>query len=331
MSVAVLDPAPTEPPAPLPDRNLPAIPATFRGEYDGPTDTAGRHQEAQLMATARCSLHPLYRRSPGDCLLLLYRAQALDIPVGLAVDHIYINAEIGKAGLTAQLMSYLLLRAGITWTTVRSNRSVVELKFSRGRGRRKRTLGTVKWEIEEAVAARIAHRQHWQDWPEDCLRARCIPRAVRALGLTDVVMGMGYSPEELFDMNAGEAAPEQVEQLPDDVAELIGQADDDTATPDLIRADIMVRARKAKLHGFQLPDGQTLQQHLEQVWRHKTAMLEAASADTVISTVAEPAAGPAPVLDAPAGEGIYPCGCPAAHIIASGAHLGTCTKKTVPA
>jgi hypothetical protein len=321
---------PEGPPQPAPDRDLPPIP-TRLGGYDGPTDAAGRHEEAKFLATARCALHPLYRRSPGDCLLLLYRAQALNIPIGLAVDHIYINTGTGKAGLTAQLMSYLLLRAGITWTTVRSNRQVVELKFYRGRGRRKRAVGTVKWEIDEAVTARIAHRQHWLDWPEECMRARCIPRAVRALGFTDVVMGMSYSPEELFDMRADETAPEQADAVPDDVAELLGQADDDTATPDLIRTDIMVRARKAKLHTFQLADGQTLQQHLEQVWRYKTAMLEAARADAVTRNVAEPAAAPTAVLDAPAGEGTLPCGCPAEQVIATGSHLDACTAAVVPA
>lgn len=328
MSTAVID-APTELPPPTPDRQLPAIPSTLSG-FDGPTDTVGRREEAVLMATARCALHPLYRRSPGDCLLLLYRAQALDIPVGIAIDHVYINTSIGKGGLTAQLMAALLLRSGVTWTTVRSNRSVVELKFFRGRGRRKRVVGTVTWEIAEAVAARIADREHWRLWPEDCLWARCIARACRRW-FSDLVMGMGYTPEELFDILLGDVAPEQAEQIPDDVAELLGQADDDTATPDLIRSDIMPRARKAKLTGYQLPGGQTLQQHLEEVWRHKTAMLEAERADQ--HGPASPAADPPPatVLDAPAGEGTYSCGCPAAHVLTAGAHLDTCTTTVAPA
>lgn len=321
---AVLDAAP----APPVDAKLPPIHGSL-GLFDGPSSDDGMERHAVLLATARCSMHPLYRRSPGDCLTLLYRAKALNIPVGVALDHVYINTAIGRAGLSAQLMAALLLRAGITWKTPKLNDQLVEMVFYRGR----KKIGSVTWTIREAARAHLTKREHWQLWPVDCLWARAMARGCRRF-FSDQVMGMGYTPEELFDMDAAESAPEEVEQVDPAVQDFLDQADSESATSDLIRGDIMARARKAKLLKATLPDGRTLEQALTDVWRAKAAREAAARADAALSGVSEdkPAAGEIPAaLTAPAGEGDLPCGCPSAVVLSGDGHLATCKDAHVRA
>lgn len=317
---------PPAPSAPVLDVKLPPIPRSL-GVYDGPVHSADRQLEAQLLATTRCALHPLYRRSPGDCFTLLYRAQALNIPVGVALDHIYINTAIGRAGLSAQLMAALLLRAGVTWKTPRCTDQIVEMVFYRGR----KKIGGVTWKITEAVAAGLTKRDRWRLWPVDCLWARAMARGCRRF-FSDVVMGMGYTPEEVADMGTdADSAPEQSEQIDPAVQDFLDQADSESATADLIRTDILKRAKKARLHAAVLPDGRTLEAALLDVWRIKTAQEVAARADEALTVAdAEPEEAAA-VLDAPAGEGKLSCDCPAAAVIAGDGHLAKCTEANVRA
>jgi hypothetical protein len=300
------------PPLPTPDHLLPRI--ANLGVYTGPTTTADRKAEAELMATARCALHPLYRRSPGDCLTLLYRAEALNIPLGIAIDHIYINTGIGRAGLSAQLMAYLLLRAGIRWRAIQSTDQVVELRFYRGR----KVVGTVQWHIDEAVTAGLTKREHWRLFPNDCLWARAIARACRRF-FSDIVMGLGYTPEEVYDMADVDGTPDETETVAPEVQTLL--ADADTADPDTIRGEITSRARKGKLLGQRLPDGRTMQQALNDAWLAATGRADAVRADGALAQLdTTPVELPAAVLDAPAGAGTLPCGCPTDDIIFGKGH-----------
>lgn len=337
--------SPAQPPPPAPEVKLPPLRGTL-GVYDGPTSDDGMERHAVLFATARCAMHPLYRRSPGDCLTLLYRAKALNIPVGVALDHVYINTAVGRAGLSAQLMAALLRRSGVDWEMAQETDQVVEFWFYWGeeslarlarwrrtrRGRRPEPRGKAKWTIREAVTAHLTKREHWQLWPVDCLWARAMARGCRR-HFSDLVMGMGYTPEELFDMSEAEAAPEEVEQIDPEVQEFLDQADSESATADLIRADIMARARKAKLLKKTLPDGRTLEQALTDVWRVKTAREAAARADAALSAAGtEPADVELPaVLAATAGDGDLHCGCPSAAVLSGDGHLATCKDANVRA
>lgn len=312
-----------DPARPVPDAKLPSLPTTL-GAYDGPTSETGMERHAALFATARCAMHPLYRRSPGDCLTLLYRARALNIPVGVALDHVYINTAIGRAGLSAQLMAALLLRAGITWRTPQCTDQIVEMVFYRGR----KKIGAVTWRIREAVAAGLTRREHWQLWPIDCLWARALARGCRR-HFSDLVMGMGYTPEELHDMAAAEAAPEEVEQLDPVVQTLLDEATADTTTADAIRNDIVPRAKKAKKLKTTLPDGRTLEQALNEAWLVAAGREAAVHADGALTqvdpTVPTPDTPDPEVLAAPAGEGEAPCGCPTSALISGAGHVvGVC-------
>ncbi len=344
MSVAVLDE-----PAPPTDRVRAGPIRGTLGGYDGPATDEGLERHAVLLATARCTTHPLYRRSPGDCLTLLYRARSLNIPVGVALDQVYINTTVGRAGLSAQLMAALLRRAGVDWEAVVETDQLVELWFYWGadsiarltrwrrthRGRRPEPRGRVTWRIREAATAGLTKREQWRLWPVDCLWARALARGCRRF-FSHLVMGMGYTPEEVHDMGAGYAAPEDLDdasQTDPDVQEFLEQANSESATPDLIRSDIIARARKAKLHKHVLPDRRTLEQALMDIWRVKTAAQSAARADAALAGLGDPPADTAPpaVFDAPAGEGDLPCRCPAALIIAGNPHLAGCEETNVRA
>lgn len=279
------------------------------GPYDGPTTAEGRRDEAALLATARTTIHPQYRRSPGDCLTLLYRAHALNIPVGVAIDNIYI--EGGRGGLTAQLMAALLLRAGIKWTTVRNDDQETVLRFREGR----KTIGTVRWHIREAVAAGLTRNDVWRQYPADSLWARAIARGCRR-HFSHLVMGMSYTPEEIREIAAGNEIAEDTTDPR--VRDLLDRAD--TATADTIRLELIPEAKRRRLAKLQLPDGQTCEHALAERWQTRTALETAAQADAATAT-AEPVGD----LNAPAGTGTLGCGCPAATVLSGQPHERGCT------
>lgn len=302
----------------------PPLPAGLL-RYDGPTDFHDMERAAQLLATAKTAVHPRYRTRPGDCLTLLFRARALDVPVGVAFDHIYVNDAVGKSGLSAQLMGALLRRAGITWEPVTANTQTVKLVFFRhttdARGRRRRhKLGASEWTMIQAKDAGLTRFTHWQMFPEDCLRARALARGCRHL-FPDVVMGMGYTPEEVRLAGAdGDTLPTDgnPDAIPAEVQEFLDEAATEGTTVDNIRRDIIKRAKRANLLDYGLPDGQTLQQAL-----HAACLLALSRAsDEALAT--PPAQSEPTVADAPAGTGNLPCNCPAEHVIRTGVHLPTC-------
>lgn len=328
-----------------PDVLLPRIPYRMKG-YDGPTSSAEMTEECRELAEARAAIQGPYQRRPGDVRTLLWRARALDIPVGVAIDHIYINMQ-GKAGLSAQLIAGLLRRAGIDWTCTKTPDAVQfaffeEVWFTTAAGKivkRKKRLGTVGFELLEAQAAGIAGTRHWQKWPIQCMWARAMARAGREL-FSDVTLGFAYTPEELHDGTAAEAGPtagdEQIDPL---VVEFIEQARSEDATPDLIKSDIMVRARKARPKGQLLKEhaggGRTLIDVLNEIWLLKVAHDEDQQT-ALVADQAMAAAGitvpPAPAAvdadawkTAPIGKGFLPCSCPNAVLI-SGIHPRTCTR-----
>lgn len=337
------DPA-AEPRLP-PDHQLPAVPARLR-PYDGPTTTADMTEECRQLAEARAAIQGPYQRRPGDVRTLLWRARALDIPVGVAIDHIFINMQ-GKAGLSAQLTAALLRRAGIFWTTVTTPHKVTHTFFERvpyltrtGRPAWRRTRrGAATYTMDDARTAGVAGGQHWRRWPQACMWARAMAKGAREL-FPDITMGMAYTPEEIAS-GADEQPAAPGPGVDPDVLELVEQALSGDATPDLIRTDIMVRARKL-LKRTASPEGLTLAQVLTDVWQWKTDDAAAAAADHATATagihpVNQPAgtAGHAEttILDEPGwadaraelGAGLLPCSCPATTLITAVHAEGVCT------
>ena len=339
---AVLEPVP----AYTPLARLPDIVRGYDGPHMGPSPDAFRafRETCEFLATARSAIQPEYQRRPADVGMLLLRAKALNIEVGVALDHVYINAG-GTAGLSAQLIAFLLRRAGIDWDTT-STSEFVELDFHRyatittrtGRTqRRKRKLGTVRFDMDEARAAvvtrggrtvSLANTYHWRTWPIQCMWARAMSRASRSL-FTAITLGMSYTAEEFSDGTGADTAPAAlpVEDVPvsAEVEEFIQQALSESATPDLIRSDIMVRAKK------RLDDhaghGMTLRETLVQIWDMKVATSRDREM-TVAADAAMVAAGytaPDSWKQRPVGEGELPCGCPATVLITDEHDPEVCT------
>lgn len=285
------------------------------GHYDGPTEHRERHVEARFMATG--IVPPIYQRNPGACLSLLYKAQALDVPVATAVENIHWNTRIGKGSLSAQLMAGLLRRHGYDYKVTHEDNERVTMVFYRLVVGRRRRLGEVTWTILEAIGAGLAWRDLWQHYPTDMLWARCLMRGARRHA-SEVGTGMAYTLEELHDM----VAPDEGTAPSDAVQALLDEATSESATPELIKGDIVPRATKAGLLAADLGDGTTLGQALGIIWGEKrAAQVDQLQAEALAAAEANP---PSP----PAGAGPLSCGCPSDQVLAAaGTHIaGVCRE-----
>ncbi len=286
--------------------------------YDGPRDLAGQMDLSRMLATATLTVPPMYRGNPGNVLTGLYAAMALDIPVTTALHHLYYG-EGGRAGMAAQLMQALIIRAGHTVEEVDATDQRAAMILTRGDGR---PDGTAEWTLVEAAAAGLTANDIWRDYPADCLWARCLARLARRHA-PDVVLGFGYVPEELStgstdDRHAAIASARPVEP---DVVELLAGLDDlgyRDALKLLDKATALALDDRyaGDVGGLPMTVRQRILQHadlaraLEQA--PAPALVEVAEADAaeVVLTVADEAAG----------QGTYTCGCDAMQVALTGQH-----------
>ncbi len=317
-------------------RELYVPPDTIRrrtlGGFTGPYTTADRVLEATWLASTRAHRDsPSFQRWVGYHLGIIHRAEALDVPAGVALDHIYVN-EDNRAGLTAMLMGALLLRAGIVWKPLVYSDAKVRLKFMRRGGRK--TIAVSEWTMTMAVRARIAHRWAWQQYPERCLASRALSVACRD-NFGDIVL-YGHTWDEIRN-NEVDADHDETAELPPRVAVLLDQANGPDVTADHIRRVIMAAVKKEKLGATPVGGGRDLDQALHEAWlaaanREATAQIDAALADV----------GPArPLPDAPAvpqpedaehaAAGEMHCGCDATVHARTGQHSRPdCPASTLP-
>lgn len=282
------------------------------GTYDGPTDPDRRHDEARFIATGGPTVAPMFRRNPGACLTLLYEAQALDIPVAIALKNLYWDATLGKGGMTAHLMAGLLKRHGYRFKATTETSERVEMTFWGPNGKR---LGTTRWTMADAIAAGVAGHHLWQAFPEDSLWARCLMRGARRFA-SDVGTGLAYTHRELAEMGA--SAEPAAEPVSAEVQEYLDEAATEGTTAAHIKDDIARRARKAKLLAEPAGAGLTLGEALTQMY----GAARAREADRVDQVDV-----PDPATDTrPAGTGALECGCDAAEVADTGAHRGECRR-----
>lgn len=290
----------------------PALADWTPGTYDGPTDSAGRRDEARFIASAGGTIAPLFRRNPGACMMLLYRAQSLDIPVAVAVENLHWDDRLGKGAMSAQLMAGLLKRAGYRFKVTTSTNERVEMTFWGPDGKR---LGTARWTMADAIAAGVAGHHLWQAFPEDSLWARCLMRGARRYA-QEIGTGLAYTHRELTEMAAG--AEPAAEPVSIEVQEYLDEAATEGTTAAQIKDDITRRARKAKLLGEPAGDGITLGEALAQMY----GAARAREADRVdLADVDQPEAD-----TRPAGTGDLECGCAAAEVATTGEHRRGCTR-----
>lgn len=299
--------------------------------YDGPTDLTEQIKLAEFLAMAEATIPPVYRNRPADLLAMLYQAHALNIPVMTALGNLHWNETIGKGAMSAQLMGALLLRGGVVWETVEISDKRVEMRFTRLDGR---PAGECDWRIGEAIGAGIAGRDTWQHYPIDMLYARCLARGARRFA-PDLVLGMGYTPEELHDMEAGaDAPPVDDRAVPPAVTALLDQINPDSSATAIRELLDQAKSKKVNLAGEYAGDGQTLGEKLQAMWLAAVAReheARAAAADAQAPAAGEPAAPVVPgdaaaTLNAPAGEGTLPCGCSTSRVLSGQGHkTGVCT------
>jgi hypothetical protein len=290
------------------------------GQYDGPTGSEDREAEARKLARAPVPL--IYRNNPAAIYVLLYRAQALNIPVATAFEGIHLNLSVGKGALTSQLAAALLTRAGIRFQVICETTERVAMVFYDG----KRKLGTVEWRYVEAIGAGLAWRHTWQAYPTDMLWARCLMRGMRRYA-QHVGTGLAYTAEELHDMAIEDGADGSL--ISTDVQTIIDEATTEGTTADQIKDEITPRARRAKLLEEDAGDGKTLGLVLGELWMaaRSREVDETLAADYPMPGRAAPADAvelDEPVDDRPAGTGSMPCGCTYAAWFATGAHEEGC-------
>lgn len=310
MSTTVAESAP-----PLPSPGWPNILAGYTGP--SPADVDAFMRFAEFLATARTAVPLPYQHRAGDMAALMLRAHDLNIPIGVALDHVYVVPG-GRTALTAQLMGGLLIdRHGITIKIKTLNDQECELHFLRGR----KKLATSRYTIREASALGLTRFRWWRAVPEDCLYARTISRACRRPPLQGLIILGCYTREEVYESMArgGDLDGEHIAvEIDPEVAEWLDQAEAATE-PEQVRVKLRELARKAGKRRLLMADGRTVDDHLIEAWHHAITRQRAASADAAL------AAGTA-AADA---EPVPPrCTCDPVKAAIAGRHEDGCDERT---
>lgn len=169
-------------------------------------------------ALAEASLLPeAYRRQPSNVLLALESGAALNVAPMVALQEIHVIK--GKPSPSAQLMAALVRRAGhrlrIMGDTQSATCEIVrtddpDFTF------------TTTWTLDRAKDAGLLSNDMWRKYPANMLKARAISECCRD-ACPDVVVGFGYTPEELGDPTDSAGAVVTVER--DDAPTQTGSGD----------------------------------------------------------------------------------------------------------
>lgn len=111
----------------------------------------------------------------------------------------------GRTAMSPELMRAMVARHGHRIDVVQNSNEVCEMK-----GVRADTGGTatVKWTMDDAKLAGLAHKDNWKKYPRAMLMARCTSELCRIL-FPDVVAGLSYTPEEVASIEGVEFTAEE--------------------------------------------------------------------------------------------------------------------------
>lgn len=326
--------------------------------YDGPRNIADQIQLAALLAEAKTGIPPAFRGDSGGILALMYRAQALDIPLMVAADNL-VFGQRGDCAMRARLMKALVtVRAGHKLIPVENTdkRAVVRLEYSDGRD-----PYIAEWTIATAITAGLVkEKSPWVSYAATMLYWRAMAKAV-SLGCPEATLGIAIveamDPDDPNDDNDTKPIPapmpEEIivtdtdgRQIPDGsvtvILEGIATPEPGTGRP-IVREETTIQdlrdawewANKQPDDGSTRPlkrfayrsgnDAFTLEQVIGNLVEQVTARDKGnAEVEAAKVEVAKPA-----ILEsttAPAGTGILPCGCDAAIVAVSGDHTTGCTR-----
>jgi hypothetical protein len=143
--------------------------------------------EKMALATAKSGLFGL--KSQDQALTLMMIAQSEDIhPIRAVMEYDIIG---GKPALKATTVLSRFQQSGGTIEWIESNDKKAVAKFTHPQG----GSITITWTIDRAEKAGLMKNDTWKKFPDQMLRARCIPEGVRAI-YPACLSGM-YSSDEV--------------------------------------------------------------------------------------------------------------------------------------
>ena len=143
---------------------------------------------------AKASLLPDdYKRQPANVLLALESGYALNVAPMVAIQEIHVIK--GKPSPSAQLQAALVRRAG---HKLRVGGDAKHAWCEIVRADDPEFTFRTDWDLDRARAAGLLSNQMWTKYPANMLKARAISECARD-ACPDVIVGFGYTPEELGD------------------------------------------------------------------------------------------------------------------------------------
>ena len=238
-------------------------------------DAADRaHQVAQLLAET--SFVPKTMRGrPGDVTGAMLTGMEMGVPIMWALSHI--DVVEGTPALRAKGLRALLMRHGHEiWVEQSTATRAIVCARRKGSARIERS----EWTLDRAKKAELDGKKNWRLYPTDMLLNRATAEVAR-LAAPDVLLGGGYTVDEL----GGDEGP--------DAAPLTAEERADAATPAPKRS----MRRKAAEKATPPPPPPDMPAPPPGGWADPPTAAERPDADSLPDMPQPPPADPAPVTD----------------------------------
>jgi hypothetical protein len=153
--------------------------------------------EKMALATAKSGLFGLKSQDQALTLMMIAQSQGIH-PMSAIMLYDIIDGKPAPKATTIQAR-FQEEGGKIEWLHTDSEKAIA--KFTHPEGGEI----TITWTMEKAKRADLLKKQNWQKYPDQMLRARCIPEGVRAI-LPKCLHGM-YSSDEVRDFTEPQPAP----------------------------------------------------------------------------------------------------------------------------
>lgn len=228
------------------------------GAFDVPPTLSERIELCKFLAQANLMPAAL-RGEPANVLLIMHKAMALQLPLGVALEHLHVID--GKVGHSAELLRVLLRRAGhrLDWPTSSDKEVVGELTLRHDPKHPRRA----KFTMADAQRMELVNKKNWRLDPESMLIARCTTRLVsRHCPEVSVALG-NLSAIDFEDVDAEpvKASAEVDRDHGEPAVEVLLREAAAASTVDELK-DIGGRAKDAKLLDAPIEGGGTVQEAL---------------------------------------------------------------------
>jgi hypothetical protein len=160
-------------------------------------DSLPERQEYAKALSVSDLLPAQYRGKPGNVLYAVEFGKSLGISTMAAILGVHIIE--GRASASAGLISALVRDAGHklrVWVERDQNGQAVKAVATIHRRDDAEFEFRAEWTMQRAVAAGLAGKQVWKNYPEAMLKARAISEVARE-ACEEALRGVGYTPEEL--------------------------------------------------------------------------------------------------------------------------------------